>query len=72
MRSIIRELVLATGVFFPMVVFCFALSSQFLKRPSKKPSEPVEIKEEFGNATAFAHVPKGDTVSFLFFEQLTR
>ena len=72
MRSFFRDVVLAAGVFFPMVVFCLAISSQFLKSPSKKPSVAVENKDEFGNATAFARVPKGDTVNFLFFEQLTR
>jgi hypothetical protein len=64
MRSFIRELVRVAEMFFPMAVFCFALSSQLMRDVSPKPISPKESNEQVAAKTK--------ELACLFFEQMTR
>lgn len=74
MKSFIKEVVQAAGVFLPMVVFCMALSMQYLRSNVKKQEVPKENNVILTVTTA--DVAKVETRreagSSLLFEQLTR
>ena len=74
MRSIIREVVQAAGVFLPMVVFCMALGMQYLRSNERKAAIPAENNVTLTVTTAdVAKVEtRRDVGSYLLFEQLTR
>ncbi|HEX7844852.1 MAG TPA: hypothetical protein VF476_03565 [Chitinophagaceae bacterium] len=74
MKSFTRGLAGVVEVFFPVVVFCLALSLQLFRNDHKKSFSIRENKELIDEKTpAIAHVCKHKEPStYLLFEQLTR
>ncbi len=73
MRSFIRGLVEVMGVFFPMVVFLLAITSQLFRNTNKKPFKRNADKEIISEKSGELALHKqADSSTYLLFEKLTR